>query len=134
MNDTREVDVYWTVQDRMRWSVSLSEKDAWGSLKRLAAYEDDPTGWTVEHTREALPVTEGEIVKGGGESVVLDENASVVSRQFYESVHVFWKCPRCGEMHNCNLYDDRVNQRSPSPNPSVWFCERGEGIVLVCWQ
>ena len=134
MNETREVDVHWTVQNGQRWSASLSEKDAWDSLKTLAAYEDAPLGWTVERTREIVPVAKGETVKGGGEIVALDDdNASVASRQFYEAVHVFWKCPLCGDTHNGGLYDDPVNQRSPAPNPSLWFCERGEGIVVVHW-
>ena len=132
--ETREVDVYWTVQNGKRWSISLSDQEAWESLQTLAAYEDDPRGWTVERTRETVPISIGEVVEGEGELVELDdEDYSESFKQRYKCVHVFWQCPLCCHRHNCDLYGDPVNQNSPASNPSIWFCERGEGIVLVHW-
>lgn len=139
MTETRDLDVYWSVQYGRRWSVSLSASDAWRSLESLAAYHDNPDGWTVEQARETVPVSMGTIVEGEGELVVLDrldgrdDDCAVTLRQPYKAVHVFWNCPLCGQQHNTGLYDDPVNQTGRASNPSIWFCERGEGIVLVRW-
>ena len=133
MNETREVDVYWSVQNGTRWSVSLSETEAWQSLESLAADHDDPHGWTVERTHETVPVSRGEIVEGEGEMIVLDDDGAETLRQPYKAVDVFWDCPLCGRTHNTNLYKNRVDHTHPAPNPSIWFCEGGEGIVLVRW-
>ncbi len=71
MDNTCEVDVYWTVQNGRRFSISLSEWEAWESLKSLFAYTEDPQGWTVEHSLEMVPTATGEVVEGEGEIVEL---------------------------------------------------------------
>jgi hypothetical protein len=86
-----EVDVYWTVHDGRRFSISLSERDAWESLESLHDYAESPEGWTVEHSRETVPTATGEIVEGEGEIVELDDDAAVASRTSFTPVHVFWK-------------------------------------------
>jgi hypothetical protein len=133
MNDTCEVDVYWTVQDGRRWSISLSEPDAWETLRELALYEENEDGWTVEHSREMVPIAKGEILEGEGEVVELDDEGEVASTTPFTPVHVFWNCPWCGNQHNTDLYHGRWGQRSRHTSPSIWFCERGKGIVLVEW-
>ncbi len=133
MGNTREVDVYWTVQNGQRFSISLSERAAWEDLESLYAYEEDPHGWTVEHSREIVPVARGELVEGEGEMIELDDEGEIASTTPVTSVHVFWDCPWCGNQHNVNLYRDPLGRTSPNSNPSIWFCERGKGIVLVSW-
>jgi hypothetical protein len=133
MDDKCEVDVYWTVQNGRRFSISLSEQQAWKSLETLYDYSENPEGWMVEHSREKVPTATGEVVEGEGEIVELDNEGDVLARAPYKPVHVFWDCPWCGHRHNTDLYRDALQRRLPYPNPSVWFCENGEGIALVKW-
>lgn len=133
MNDTREVDVYWTVQKGQRFSISLSEREAWESLESLYAHTEDPQGWTVERSRETVPSATGEVVEGEGEIRELDDEADVASRTSFIPVHIFWDCPWCGHQHNTDLYRGPRGRTSRCPNPSLWFCELGKGIVLVGW-
>ena len=133
MDNTCEVDVYWTFQKGRRFSISLSEREAWDLLKSRHAYHEDPQGWTVEHTRETVPTATGEVVEGEGEIVELDDEAAVASRTPFIPVHIFWDCPWCGQQHNTDLYHGPWGRSLPYPNPSIWFCERGKGIVLVRW-
>jgi hypothetical protein len=128
-----EVDVYWTVHDGRRFSISSSERDAWESLKSLYDYAENPEGWAVEHSRERLPTSSGKIVEGEGEIVELDDEGAVASRVPFTPVKVFWNCPWCGEQHNTDLDQVHFDRTSRHPNPSLWFCEHGEGIVLVTW-
>ena len=133
MANTCEVNVYWTVQHGQRFSISLSEKEAWESLKSLYDYSESPEGWTVEHSRESVPIATGEVVEGEGEIVALDDDGDFISRTPHKPVHVFWNCPLCGHQHNCDLFHDYPSRTASCPNPSIWFCERGKGIVLVKW-
>ena len=131
MSETREIDVYWTIQNGKRFSIALTEADAWASI--TVEREEDPLGWSVECRRETAPVTLGEIAEGHGEWFELDEEGNSGPPQPYTPVKVFWKCPCCGEMHSTDAYDHPVKRASPCPNPSIWFCEFGRGIVLVHW-
>jgi hypothetical protein len=81
MVEYREVDVYWTIQSGKRHSISLSENDAHESLKSLFQYEENPLGWTIERTRETVPVAQGRIVDGGGEMIELTEDGVETHRQ-----------------------------------------------------
>lgn len=133
MANTCEVNVYWTVQHGQRFSISLSEKEAWESLESLHQFSENPDGWTVEHSRENVPIAAGEVVEGEGEIIELDNGGNVLSKTPYKPVHVFWDCPCCGHQHNTDLYLDYPSRSFPCSNPSIWFCERGKGIVLVKW-
>jgi hypothetical protein len=133
MDRTCEFDVYWTVQNGRRFSISLSEPQAWESLESLWAYHEDSQGWTIERTRESVPIATAEVVEGEGEMIELTDEGIEISRTPYAPAHVFWDCPWCGLTHNTDLYGDPVRRTSPAPNPSLWFCERGKGIVLVNW-
>jgi hypothetical protein len=133
MAELREVDVYWTIQSGKRHSIALTENDAWESLESLYLHAENPHGWTVERSRETVPVSQGRIVEGEGEMIALTEDAVETHRQNYTSTHVFWSCPHCNQMHNVNLYDDPIERTAEAPNPSIWFCERGDGLVLVQW-
>jgi hypothetical protein len=133
MENRREVDVYWTVQDGRRWSISLSEREAWESLRQCHTSVENPQGWTVEHSRESVPIATGEVVEGEGEIVALDDEGDVASTTPFTPVHIFWDCPWCGHKHTTDLYHGRWGRTLRHPNPSIWFCERGEGIVLVQW-
>lgn len=131
MAEMRELDVYWTVHKGRRYSVWLSESEAWQSLERLA--DDDSYDWTVEQTHETVPLSLGEVVEGEGEEIVLSDNGGIETTQLYMAVHVFWDCPLCGNRHNVGLYDNPVMRGNPASNPSIWYCEEGKGIVLVHW-
>jgi hypothetical protein len=133
MENTCEVDVYWTVQNGRRFSISLSEREAWESLKEIHDYTENPQGWTVVHSREKVPSVTGDVVEGEGEIIELNDEADVASRTSFTPVHIFWDCPWCGQKHNTDLYHGFWGRTLRSPNPSIWFCERGEGIVLVKW-
>ena len=39
-------------------------------------------------------------------------------------VHIHWLCPHCGEAHYTDEDPDDCS-------PFLWFCEHGEGVVLV---
>jgi hypothetical protein len=133
-SEPKTIDIYWTVQRGRRFTISLSERAAWDSLNNFWAYDEDPHDWTVEHTREEVPVAVGEIYEGGdGEMIELDEDGHEVSRAPYIPVKVIWNCPRCGELHLTDLYDDRIERTGAAPNPSLWYCERGQDPVLVRW-
>lgn len=133
MEHTCEVDVYWTVRNGRRYSISLSEQEAWQSLRKLHDYDENPQGWTVEHSLERVPTVTGTIVEGEGEIVELDDEGQVASTTPFTPVHVFWDCPWCGCQHNTDLYHGLFGRALRYLNPSLWFCERGEGIVLVGW-
>lgn len=133
MENTCEVDVYWTVRNGRRHSISLSEPEAWQSLQELADYEDNPQGWTVEHSRERVPAVTGRVLEGEGGIVESDDEGEVDSKTSFTPVHVFWDCPWCGRQHVTDLCHGRFGQALRYPNPSIWFCERGKGIVLVGW-
>jgi hypothetical protein len=127
------VDIYWTVRAGERFTISLSESEAWKSLDGYWAYKENSVGWTVEQTTEEVPVALGEVCEGGGHVAELDEDGNELSRLSYTPVKVLWTCPRCGKQHLNDRYDDPVVHASPAPNPSIWFCESGHGIVLVNW-
>jgi hypothetical protein len=129
MVNTRNIDVFWVVEAGHKRSVHRCEAEAQESRKSYVACGTNEGSLTIEHTRETVPVVVGEIAEGYGEVVEVDEIGDAVlesSPQSYTAVHVFWRCPLCGESHNCSIRD------SP-PNPSLWFCELGEGIALVSW-
>ncbi len=114
MAETRELDVYWPIQNDRRWSVSLSESEAWRSLEHLAAYENDPNGWAVQRTHEMVPLSFGEVVEGDGEVIVLDgDDYAETARQAYKAIHVFWQGRLCGRAHNCSLY--RRSRKADGP-------------------
>jgi hypothetical protein len=131
--EQRTIDVYWTVQGGQRFTISLTEKAAWDSLNNLWAYDEDPHGWTIERATEVVPVAFGEVCEGQGEALELDDVGREESRVPYTPVKVFWTCPRCEEQHSTDRYDHPIDRSSPAANPSLWFCERGEGLVLVGW-
>jgi hypothetical protein len=134
MDETHKVDVYWATHHGRRWSVSLSESEAWQSLDSLAIYSEDPHGWTVERTHEMVPLSQGKIAECEGEMIVLDgDDYCETLKQSYKAVRVVWDCPLCGHTHDTGLYDDPVNRTHPASNPSIWYCEEGAGIVLVHW-
>ena len=128
-----KVDVYWTVQDGKRFTISLSEEQAWLSLDRLWAHSENPIGWTVERTTEEVPIAVGDVHDGEGEMIQLDDDGRELSRRAYKPVHVLWRCPHCGKKHNTDLYSDPFERRLPASNPSIWFCEHDKGLVLVQW-
>ena len=84
-----------------------------------------------------MPVAQGEIAVGQGECIELDEDAAgdvnETSRREYRAVSVFWICPHCGEQPNTDLHERPGGEGPQRSNPSLWFCERGEGLVLVGW-
>jgi len=133
MNETREIEFFWTVHHGKRWSFALSEANALTGLTFDAAYDDDPTGWSVERTAEFVSVARGELIEIDGELIELDDTGSVNSRKPRTLPHVFWYCLFCGERHNVDLFRDPLHGTSPWPNPSVWHCERGKGKVLIHW-
>jgi hypothetical protein len=133
MEKTCELDIYWTVQNGRRFSISLSEREAWESLEELYDYAENPRGWTGERSREKVPTVTGKVVEGEGEVVELDDHGEVTSTKPFTPVHVFWDCPWCGQQHNTDLYYGPWGQRERHGSPSIWFCEHGEGIVLVNW-
>jgi hypothetical protein len=131
---TIDIDVYWAIQNGRRLSVSLSETLAWQSLNSPGYHEYDPRGWTVEKSHERVSLSHGMIVESEGECVVfLDDDGIETSNQVYKAINIFWDCPLCRCTHNTNLYGDPVHQTDKAPNPSIWFCEKGNGIVLVNW-
>jgi hypothetical protein len=128
-----EIDVYWNVQRGQWWSASVTAAEAHNTLMSLAAFEDDPSDWTIEQTREVVPVATGELVEGCSEAVFLDDNCNEVSTQPYKALHVFWQCPLCSERHNGNIRRNPLDADSEVANPSLWGCERGKGLVLLGW-
>lgn len=130
----REIDVYWTYRRGRPWSVCLSEAEARDSIRSIAGSKQNAGNWTVVRTRESVPVASGEVLKGGGEALTLADQVSDVSREFYSALHVFWQCPLCNQPHSCSLYDGRLARARTATSPAVWFCEQGEGIVLVQWK
>jgi hypothetical protein len=128
------IDVYWTVQRDQRFTISLSEEAAWDSLKDYWAYEDDPSDWTVEVAHELVPIAVAELYEGGGgEMIALDEEGNSSPPIPYVPVKLFWTCPRCGHLHSNDLYDDPIARTNATRPPALWFCERGDGPVLVRW-
>ncbi len=132
-NETCKVNVFWTIGDGSQFSISMSRAEAEQELPDLAEVNEDVREWSIQQTQETVPVATGELCTGFGEAVSLDDEGEVTLRQPYQAIHVFWKCPHCGEMHNNNIYQDPVNRTFRFANPSLWFCEKGEGIVMVKW-
>jgi hypothetical protein len=128
------IDIFWTVQRCRRFTISLSEEAAWASLENYWAYDEDPQGWTVERTCEPAPVAIAEIYEGGGgEMTTLDDEGNASPPIPYVPVKLFWNCPRCGQVHSTDFYDHPIARTNPARPPALWFCERGEGPVLVRW-
>lgn len=132
--EQRTIDIYWTVQRGRRFTVSLSEDHAWAMLHRLWAYDNDPLDWTVERSRETVPVVEGNAFIADAELFEHDEAGAVSVRKATPSPHVAWNCPHCNHRHTTDLCHDAECESPPDTSPQVWFCERGtKGIVLVQW-
>ena len=70
-------------------------------------------GWSVESSLECVPEAMGIVINwyehggSGGD-------------------HAHWPCPICGGAHETDI-DTRVE-----PNPTLWFCERGDAYSDVC--
>ncbi len=133
MVEERKVDVFWTVRKGQRHSISLTENEAWKYLELRAYFGEEPNGWSVDKTREVVPVVYGEIVEGEGTMVELDDDGNETVCRAYIALSVFWNCPHCGERHNVSLYDNPIEQTAEASNPSIWVCERGEGHSIVHW-
>ena len=133
MENTCELDVYRAFHNGQCFSISLSEREAWESAGNTHDYHENPQAWTVTHSREKVPIVTGAIVEGEGEIVELDDEGAVASTTSFTAVHIFWDCPWCGQRHNTSLNRGFCDRPSRNPNPSIWFCERGEGIALVNW-
>ena len=133
MENTCEVNVYWTVHEGRRRFISLTEQAALELLGELGEYAENPQGWSVEHSRELVPMARGQLEEGEGEIVELDEDGNVASKKSFIPVHIFWDCPWCDRQHSTDLYHGRFGRTLRYPNPSIWFCERGKGIVMVNW-
>lgn len=104
------IDVFWTAQRGRRFTISMSEAAAWASLAQCWAYSDDPTGWSVERTRETVPIVVGKAFMAESEIFVFDKSGQLIS------------------------VSSDLERKTPSDTiPQLWFCERGDRMAIVAW-
>ncbi len=131
---TRKLDVYWTVQNGKRFTIRLSENEAWRSLENYFRYSENPVGWTVERTTEDVPVVAGKPFVAKRTTYAQGANGKFVeTADGIDAPHVAWDCPICGQRHVCDLCDDLDCQTPAHKSPQLWYCDRGLGIVLIEW-
>src|SRR5205823_6530075 len=117
----RKLDVYWTVQNGKRFTISLSEDEAWRSLARYWAYSENPVGWSVERTTEEVPVAVGKPFVADRTTYAQDADGKFVETDDgIKAPHVAWDCPICGKRHTCDLCHDLECRTPPDATPQLW--------------
>ncbi len=106
--------MYWTVKDGERWTIALSEREAWEGLKTFWGDEEhEHAKWSVERTEEEVPVVQGKVVQATE-----------------GQPHVWWVCPYTGEEF---FADCEPGER----RPALCYCANGsrtEKMALVDWE
>ena len=115
MADTRTaiIPVWRALLDGECKQIHKTEEQLWDELRnRNPWYEpENENRWTAIVSDEEVPITKGErhdwSAEGGS-----------------GGVHIHYNCPHCRMEEYC---DDDPNDSSPY----LWFCEHGNGIILV---
>ena len=112
-SQTTRIPIWRALLDGECKQVHKTEKQLWHELKnRSAWYEPEHEDrWTAVISVEDVPVVKGERHDWSAEGGC-------------GGVHVHYICPYCETEEYC---DDDPNDQSPY----LWFCERGNGLILV---